>query len=187
MDERKKRTTSLFLTYLLPTSCCKGWWVAGQQTHGTPRDTAHPHFSSPPPLWLFFLWPLWRFWTLTKNKEKTVTSKIFQENFKWKAKCKKKVPLISSDIFFCLPCVFMDPHPPPRRLTIPQGLAGTRRFLPTFKTISVIIIFFHPCLLKLDLLILCRGSLHSLSVCPAVVVLSVFWIFFFSPRMLCET
>lgn len=38
----------------------------------------------------------------------------------------------------------MDPHPtpPPRRLTIPQGLARTRRFLPTFRTISVIIIIF---------------------------------------------
>lgn len=77
--------------------------------------------------------------------------KIFQESFQWEAQCKRKVPFISCD-GFRLPCVFTDLlllllllRPPPCRLTIPQGLAGTRRFLPTFTTISAPLSFFHPC------------------------------------------
>lgn len=184
MDERKKRTTSLFLTYLLPTSCCRGWWVAGQQTHGTPPAT---QLTPPLPLWLFFfLWPLRRLWTLTKNKEKTVTSKIFQENFKWKAKCKKEVPFISSDIFFFVSLVFS--WTPPRRLTIPQGLAGTRRFPPTFQTISVIIIFFPSVSAEFRFAnFMQRITTLALSLSCGGRVICFFWIFSFPPRMLCET
>lgn len=60
-------------------------------------------------------------------------------------------------------------------ITIPQGLAENIYicFLPSFIIISRFIMFFQPCVLNLVTLTLCSRTLTCLSVCPAVIVLSV--------------
>lgn len=165
MDERKKQM-SLFLTYLSPLPAAGGSWVAGQQTHG------FPHFSSFSIV--TFLWPL-RKKNTSEHYSKMVTSKYFRKILTQSLNVKKKKSAINfSDIFVSLIFSWNSYLPPNSHLIIPQGLAGN--IYAFCHSLKAYLFFFHPCLLNLDLLILCRGTPQFLSVCPAVVVLSVYFL-----------
>lgn len=119
----------------VPTSCCRGWWVAGRPANKHTNSSAC-HCSS-----IVSFYDHWK----DSLAGRVCNFKPFQEIWNLNSKCKESA--IYFQRYFCLlPVLYMEFSAP--RPTVPQGLAENICFLSLVK--KHIYFFLHPCLLNLD-------------------------------------